>query len=504
MDLERIKQNLRLRSGRSRKPRKASKAPKNSEPVEKPAKVEETPSKAVEEKLQPIENDTDDLVNGHVNGQVNGNGTNSEEQEEEHQVEEQEVVEDKNSADSRTKEETQDEDRADPAASGAAQTESKTDGEDPIDETIEEEMAPEKDNAPSTKDQDEEKIQDTKIDEEGPYSRENNTSSDSLDFDLNPPSFKPKPPSVEQMSELLFSAGHFTTLLHHPALLAHFSTFLHRYRPKDYPILIRYIEASKAIAAIEYASAIAEAVPRLPDETEQPQAAVSVAESFQNLCSGAFDTLVNTTLPMYITYNLVKVVSQCLTSEITGRASPMMKELVAGLSEIFCLTDPNREDNPIIYASEEFYRLTGYGRDDVIGHNCRFLQGPKTKREGPARLRECLDKGEETCETLLNYRRDGRPFINLLMIAPLHDDKGNVKYNIGAQVDVSGLIAGGRTLDGFQRYLQQRKRDEQLEHEREQSEQNVGRSSFERLEQDLPPLPDNAKTTEEGGKKSGM
>jgi PAS domain S-box-containing protein len=126
---------------------------------------------------------------------------------------------------------------------------------------------------------------------------------------------------------------------------------------------------------------------------------------------------------------------------------------VSGLSEVFCLTDPKQEDNPIIYASEGFYQMTGYTRDFVIGTNCRFLQGPKTQHHSVRRLRQAVGSGQELSEALLNYRRDGRPFMNVLMIAPLHDNKGNVKYHIGAQIDVSGLIEGGKGLDTFERYL---------------------------------------------------
>lgn len=97
--------------------------------------------------------------------------------------------------------------------------------------------------------------------------------------------------------------------------------------------------------------------------------------------------------------------------------------------------------------------MTGYSRDFVIGTNCRFLQGPKTKRHSVQRFRQAVDSGQELSEALLNYRRDGRPFMNILMIAPLHDNKGNVKYHIGAQVDASGLIEGGKGLDGFEKYL---------------------------------------------------
>lgn len=125
---------------------------------------------------------------------------------------------------------------------------------------------------------------------------------------------------------------------------------------------------------------------------------------------------------------------------------------------MFCLVDPNQHDSPIIYASEEFYNFTGYSSNFVIGTNCRFLQGPKTEQHSVRRLRQATEEGQELSEALLNYRRDGRPFINLLMIAPLHDDKGRVKYYIGAQVDASGLVEGGKGLESFEQYLSEEQR----------------------------------------------
>ncbi|EXJ58985.1 hypothetical protein A1O7_06416 [Cladophialophora yegresii CBS 114405] len=287
----------------------------------------------------------------------------------------------------------------------------------------------------------------------------NEDSSSNSDFDLRPPPPRPKPPSIETLSESLFSMGHLNTLLRDPHHLTRFTSFLTKYRPQYHPVLLRYLETQKAIKAVEYANAVAEGVPLSSDNDREgssiPRASVAATldKVFEEASTAAFRLMLDFALPMYITYNLVKVVSECLVNEITGRQTPLMRDLVGGLSEVFCLSDPKEEDNPIIYASEEFYRYTGYGPDDVIGRNCRFLQGSKTKRESVARLRETIGKGEDICETLLNYRRDGRPFINLLMIAPLHDDKGNVKYHIGAQVDVTGLVARGKGLDGFEQYM---------------------------------------------------
>ena len=288
---------------------------------------------------------------------------------------------------------------------------------------------------------------------------QNADSSDAMDFDLKAPAPKPRPPSVESLSELLFSAGHLNTILHDPREIARFTAFLNKFKPDYQPLILRYLETQKAIKAIEYANAVAEGATVASEgednavEKAVPSVAATLDKAFEEASTASFAALVGTGLPMYITYCLTKLVSECLVNEITGKQTPMLRNLVGGLSEVFCLTDPTREDNPIIYASEEFYRYTGYGSDDVIGNNCRFLQGRKTSPLSPKRLRESIDKGEEICETLLNYRRDGRPFINLLLIAPLHDDKGKVKYFIGAQVDVTGLVEDGRGLDAFERYL---------------------------------------------------
>ncbi|KAJ9632827.1 hypothetical protein H2204_007557 [Knufia peltigerae] len=276
-----------------------------------------------------------------------------------------------------------------------------------------------------------------------------NDTTDVLDFDLRPPPPRVKPPSIESLAELLFSARHLNVLVSKPQYLAAFTTFIRRYRPQYHDVIVGYIESQKAIKAVEYANAVAHSITSEATTVTRPTQVATLDKIFEDWNRSCFSTLIETALPMYITYNLVKVVTECLVNEITGRQTPLMRDLVGGLSEVFCLTDPNQPDNPIIYASEEFFRLTGYGVDDVIGHNCRFLQGVKTNRESVKRLRDDVRRGEETCETLLNYRRDGRAFINLLMTAPLHDDQGNVKYNIGAQIDVTGLVERGKGLDGF-------------------------------------------------------
>lgn len=275
------------------------------------------------------------------------------------------------------------------------------------------------------------------------------------DFDLRPGRAmpRPRPPSLETLSELLFSDGYLNTLTSDPGLLSRFTSFLNRYRPGATELVKRYIETQKVIKALEYANAVAAG---LGDSAKN---AAELSPAFKDDAQKAYTTLLRDTLPAWVTYSLVKTATACLTAEITNASTPLTRDLVGGLSEVFCITDPTQEDNPIVYSSEEFYRLTEYDKDSVIGHNCRFLQGSRTLKESVSRLREALAQGREICEVLLNYRRNGSPFINLLMLAPLHDDKGKVRYYLGAQVDASRLLAEGRGLDGFERFLLSREMD---------------------------------------------
>lgn len=129
----------------------------------------------------------------------------------------------------------------------------------------------------------------------------------------------------------------------------------------------------------------------------------------------------------------------------------------------------------VLTRNVEFCNVTQYGRDYIIGRNCRFLQGPKTTNSSVSRLVEAISAGEEICETILNYRRDGSPFMNLLLIAPMYDNKGNVRYFIGAQIDVSSLIEGGKGLASFAQLL---KEDRSTEHH---SDSSSGRDPMELL-----------------------
>ncbi|KAF2797031.1 hypothetical protein K505DRAFT_236440 [Melanomma pulvis-pyrius CBS 109.77] len=262
--------------------------------------------------------------------------------------------------------------------------------------------------------------------------------------------------SLESQSENMFSKQHLEAIFKDTASLLRFTAFLSMARPKSVPVLIYYLDAMKALRAINYANAVAEALEPLEGhEFTHNTARPTVNAILEDKASAAFDALVRDDLPAFITHAFIQVVSVSITKRVTGNLPPLLREASEGLAEVFCLSDPSRPDNPIIFASEEFHRTTQYGVSYAIGRNCRFLQGPRTNRDSVRRLREAVQEGRETSEVFLNYRRDGSPFMNLLMMAPLLDSRGNLRYFIGAQVDISGLVRDSTDLDAFQHMLDQ-------------------------------------------------
>ncbi|KAF9872369.1 hypothetical protein CkaCkLH20_10196 [Colletotrichum karsti] len=117
-----------------------------------------------------------------------------------------------------------------------------------------------------------------------------------------------------------------------------------------------------------------------------------------------------------------------------------------GLGESFCLTDALSPENPIIAASDAFVSLTGYSKIEALPRNCRFLQGGLTDQDAIKRIREAVSQEEESVELVLNYRRDGTPFWNLLFTCPLTDTSGKLRYYLGGQINVSDNVSGYKDL----------------------------------------------------------
>jgi two-component system cell cycle sensor histidine kinase/response regulator CckA len=131
-----------------------------------------------------------------------------------------------------------------------------------------------------------------------------------------------------------------------------------------------------------------------------------------------------------------------VTRDITERkqAEEMLQlrdRAIASFMQGVVITDPTQPDNPIVYVNEGFLRMSGYDREDVIGKNCRFLQGPKTAPEALAQVRSALREGRACLLELLNYRKDGTPFWNALSISPLYDAADKLTHFVGVQTDIS-------------------------------------------------------------------
>ncbi len=104
------------------------------------------------------------------------------------------------------------------------------------------------------------------------------------------------------------------------------------------------------------------------------------------------------------------------------------------------LSDPDKEDNPLVYANEAFELITGYRREDILGRNCRFLQGNDRDQEGIEQIRQAMRENKSVTVTLRNYRKDGELFYNRFSIRPLFDREGRVIYYLGIQYDITNQV----------------------------------------------------------------
>lgn len=101
------------------------------------------------------------------------------------------------------------------------------------------------------------------------------------------------------------------------------------------------------------------------------------------------------------------------------------------------ITDPRKADNPIVFANDSFCRLTGYAREEIVGRNCRFLQGPDTDPKAVQEIRQAVENERSIQVDLRNYRKNGEPFWNRLLLGPVRGVDGHVAYFFASQVDVT-------------------------------------------------------------------
>jgi two-component system cell cycle sensor histidine kinase/response regulator CckA len=138
--------------------------------------------------------------------------------------------------------------------------------------------------------------------------------------------------------------------------------------------------------------------------------------------------------------SIVKWIGTCTdihAQKIAEAELRLRDRALLAVSEGILITDPRQPDNPIVFASPGFERLTGYAASEVVGLNCRFLQGKDTNPDTVAEIRSAIRAARPCSVELLNYRKDGSPFWIALSISPVRDNEGEVTHFVGVQTDVT-------------------------------------------------------------------
>ena len=131
----------------------------------------------------------------------------------------------------------------------------------------------------------------------------------------------------------------------------------------------------------------------------------------------------------------------------TMQSNNQLAVAINSLSSGVVITDPYQPDSPIIFANPGFYSTTAYSEAEVIGFNCRFLQGPDTDPEDVKAIRKAIAERQPFSRVLLNYRKDGTPFMNELIINPVFNKDGDLTHFVGLQNDVTEREQSKRLLE---------------------------------------------------------
>ena len=111
--------------------------------------------------------------------------------------------------------------------------------------------------------------------------------------------------------------------------------------------------------------------------------------------------------------------------------------MIANTAVAFIVSNPRLPDNPIVMCNDAFVELTGYDRSEVIGKNCRFLTGKDTEAEQTQKMRDAVSNRQATLVHITNYKRDGSPFLNAVLITPSFDNEGHLAYFLASQMELT-------------------------------------------------------------------
>jgi PAS domain S-box-containing protein len=188
------------------------------------------------------------------------------------------------------------------------------------------------------------------------------------------------------------------------------------------------------IVAPEYHATLCEQVARIENEDV---AALGIAVELQTLTGRSRRVILVSSLVEWDGSQRVQT-SVLPVAESDSPAGRLLREHAMDEAPIgITISDPSRPDNPLIYVNDGFSELTGYPRDEILGQNCRFLQGDGTREEPIAQMRAAIEAEEPVTVDLRNYRKSGSMFWNRVTIVPIRSDSGNVINYLGYQQDVT-------------------------------------------------------------------
>lgn len=145
-----------------------------------------------------------------------------------------------------------------------------------------------------------------------------------------------------------------------------------------------------------------------------------------------------------------------MTEQLAASASrgDPVASAILGTRMSMVITDPRQHDNPIVFVNDAFLALTRYSRDEIIGRNCRFLQGTETSKQTVQAIHDALARNRDISVDILNYRKDGSPFWNALYISPVFNEKRELLYFFASQIDATARIEFAQRLENEKKQIE--------------------------------------------------
>lgn len=166
---------------------------------------------------------------------------------------------------------------------------------------------------------------------------------------------------LEERPEQLSFQQHLALILNNPILLVPFISFVQTALPSSLPLLASYFDALKALKSIKYSNSVVESLGSLEDNgfATHPTS-LAFNTGLEERVDMAFAAFIREELPAYITHIYIQITGSSIRKRIKGKLPTHLRQMSAGLAEVFCLTDPSREGNPVVFASEGFFFCPAY------------------------------------------------------------------------------------------------------------------------------------------------